>query len=166
MKTRTNQPVTDYDGIVEGLEEQASKNGIKVFEDIKDKDGHQRFIEGDIDVVEQTGVSYSYKKWSLSGTHLMLVICKRIENGTTTAGGFNAEVTLPEWITEKIVPLTQSGLLENKRFTGWNDTSTANTDFSFSLYKDSGKLKLYNSAVTSADNYNIRIVFDLLIDNE
>ena len=47
-----------------------------------DKDGHERFIEGDIPDPEITGLTPIYYKWSLSGTHLMIVMAGTIENGT------------------------------------------------------------------------------------
>ena len=34
--------------LLEAVEQESKLNGIKVFEDIKDKDGHNRFIEGNI----------------------------------------------------------------------------------------------------------------------
>ena len=63
------------------VQEQVSSGeleNVKVFENIVDKDGHKRFIEGDITFENITGVSKVYGKWSLSGNHLMIVICPKL----------------------------------------------------------------------------------------
>ena len=54
-------------------------------ENIYDEDEHKRFIEGDLTLQTIEGVSFSYGKWSLSGTHLMVVIAGSIANETVIA---------------------------------------------------------------------------------
>ena len=56
-------------------------------ENIKDDNGKFRFIEGTPIPTTTTGVTYSYSKWSLSGTHLMIVIVATGVNGTVCQNG-------------------------------------------------------------------------------
>ena len=145
-----------------------NKSNLKVFENIVDKDGHKRFVEGDITINTISGVTQKYGKWSLSGSHLMIVIALDIANGTTIAGstGF-ATLNLPAWIKDKIVPL-YSGYVSIKFF----DTIGSGTDTQIKAYlgKGTNPSVVYVSAggasYTSARDESVRIQFDLIIDNE
>ena len=65
---------------VDSVEE---KENLEIFERIVDKDGHKRFIEGEIELADSiTYLTNLYGKWSLSGSHLMLVICIRTDENT------------------------------------------------------------------------------------
>ena len=87
---------------------------VKVFEDIVDKDGHARFIEGDIDLAATTpeGVTKVYGKWSLSGSHLMIVLAGVIADGTTIGGAIWAKVNMPSWIINKIYPIFSNKVVQ------------------------------------------------------
>lgn len=52
------------------------------FEDIVDKNGNPRFIEGTITPETISGITFTYCKWSLSGTHLMIVLAGTCKNVT------------------------------------------------------------------------------------
>ena len=85
-------------------------NEIKVVKkpisSLVDANGNDRFVEGDITPVSMTGVTYSYKKWSLSGTHLMIVACGTITSGNKFVGGGDLfKVELPTWILAKVQPV-------------------------------------------------------------
>ena len=92
------------------IQEQASSGQlkeVKVFEEIVDKDAHKRFIEGEGDIVlEQEGVDFTYAKWSLSGSHLLLVIAGTVEDETVLTSSTTAIVNfyVPKWIYDKIYP--------------------------------------------------------------
>ena len=58
-------------------------NQYVLMNNIVDSNGNPRFVEGDFTLQEHDGISYSYSKWSLSGTHLILVITGTIDNDTT-----------------------------------------------------------------------------------
>lgn len=168
MKTRTNQPVTDYEGIVEGLEEQASINGVKIYEDIKDKDGHYRFIEGDGTPEEITGLTTVYCKWSLSGSHLMMVFAASVASATTiTNGSLLCQFALPTWVMDKIYPVwgVQNNLEVVSGAAYGEDWSTQN--FGYVVQKDTTaiKFKKVNDITTTAKR-SFRFECDLLIDND
>ena len=102
---------------VDSVEE---KENLKVFEHIVDKDGHKRFIEGDITMETITGVTQSYGKWSLSGSHLMIVLCASIENAASiTAGTTLARIAIPAWIHEKLVPMVTGSDYISRLTTNW-----------------------------------------------
>ena len=146
--------------IVNGQEVNANQ-----LEGILDKDGHNRFIEGDLTVATKEGVTATYSKWSLSGTHLMLVLAITIDNAVEYANGDDIfSVDLPQWIRNKIFP-TRLGIIEYKAVTAiGQDYSTQS--FSTYLWKDGALLKLNKSgALTLSAERSLRIQFDLLIDN-
>lgn len=156
--------------LLEAVEQEAKVNGLKAFENIVDKDGHKRFIEGEISLHSDmpSGVSKTYGKWSLSGTHLMIVLCLSIENTTTLSNGTNiGTCTLPSWISDKIYPVWQSLWIERKDFSAFADDWTAQT-FTCSMRKgaDNTLLIAKTGNLTLTSDKNVRIYFDLLIDNE
>ena len=139
---------------------------LKIFENIVDKDGHKRFVEGNITIVATEGFTQLYGKWSLSGTHLMLVVACSVENATTWLGGKKLyEVELPQWIMDKIIPVA-SQRIENKSYSMFDSEATSSQDFTTYFSKSSGKLVLTLSPLTTNNKRYFRVVNDLLIDNE
>ena len=134
-----------------------------IFEKIKDADGHARFIEGDLNVAEIEGVTFTYHKWSLSGTHLMLVVAGSVLDETDINTTEFATATLPQWILDKIYP-TYANII----FARDDDFFAANGDpqqAGVYLTKASDKLKIECYITLTADRF-FRLAFDLLIDNE
>ena len=136
-------------------------------ENIVDKDGHERFIEGDIDLAESVaeGIEKIYGKWSLTGTHLLLVICFSIASGTVHSFGKVVDsINLPQWIKDKIIPVaSQTVDLKSIAFYG-SDLSTQNT--TAYLVKSSNIVYINVGSITASADRSVRIAFDLLIDNE
>lgn len=145
-------------------------SGIKI-EDLVDKAGNKRFIEDDINIETISGVSKSYGKWSLSGSHLMLVL--QIVN--TTESDINlvdwsriGMCALPQYVLDKIVPIPPSSHIMVKQFDGCNDELTFGTN-PIKIYLDKGESGLnFNvwSSTTLEAGLTYRIEFDLLIDDE
>ena len=140
---------------------------VKVFEEIIDKDDHKRFIEGDITIAEITGVTKTYGKWSLSGTHLMIVIAGAIANATEIpyTSQFVVLDSIPSWINSKIVP-TFSNYVDSKQLLVYNDDSS-NQAWSINLRQNDDTKVMFISvgSLTASKDRNYRIVFDMLIDN-
>ena len=133
-------------------------------ENIVDLNGNKRFVEGDLAVKTITDVEFTYSKWSLSGTHLMVVIAG---NGKTSAvlDGEIATAVLPDYIKDKIYPtVSGSNLVDRKGMTlygsGPSQTST------ISMTKITNGLYFTASSVTLSEDKEFRIQFDLLIDAE
>ena len=133
-----------------------------------DKDGHPRFIEGAGENTAVTGVTYNYSKWSLSGSHLMIVLDVMIAGDTAlSTNDFDTTFDIPKWIYDKLYPAI-GVYLDAKNFdTSYNGYGLSGTQIGFYIYKDNGKLRLRNISYTasSADEH-CRVVFDFLIDNE
>lgn len=140
---------------------------LPVFENIVDKDGHKRFIEDDITVETIEGLTITYAKWSLSGTHLMIVIAGEAADETSITAPMKLTTinSLPSWIEDKIYPVVSS-FLDSKTVT-FRDLNWGTQDCAVFLTKENGHLVVYlNSTVTFTSDKGFRIQFDLLIDNE
>lgn len=144
------------------------KEDLEIFENIVDKDGHKRFIEGDGTPLSKEGVTTSYCKWSLSGSHLMMVVAVTIENGTIIAASDNlGNFALPSWILEKITPTFATNYVEVRSVT-LRDNSWAQQSLTIGLFKDTSAVKIIatGTGLTLSSTKSVRIQFDLLIDDE
>lgn len=137
---------------------------LPVFENIVDAQGNKRFIEGEINLRESvTQITKLYGKWSLSGTHLLVVLAFSVANETAVNSQTIANINVPEWVLNKIVPLFSNNV-DLKTFKAFaSDNSTQ--DISCFMDIDNG-LRLYLSNFTATNDRTCRIAFDLLIDNE
>ena len=152
-----------------------AKNNHLIFENIYDKNVHNRFIEGNINLSAEAataGLLKSYGKWSLSGSHLMLALCVEIPENVSFNASYLSYITLPTWIKNKIYPIIAGG----GDFIGYNTISIL-TENSYSvplpslftsLRVWSGDSVVISVGGISATNSKraFRIQFDLLIDNE
>ena len=144
---------------------------VKVFENIVDKDGHKRFIEGDITLKNTLpeGITKVYGKWALSGSHLLIVLCLNGANATEISANTEvADLDVPQWIKDKIYPL-YSGIsyVETRTITWYGSGWTGQTNLVSLRKVDANTLnvRFVNSLTFTADR-SVRISFDLLIDNE
>ena len=137
-------------------------------ESLVDSDGNRRFIEGDnVTSGIPAGVNIVYNKWSLSGTHLMIVVAGNIANGTEFAGtkAALAKAKLPEYILDKIVPVWANKNIDagtiQCRAADWS-TQQINV----AIEKDGEYVTIYtsDSRTFNADR-SFRFQFDLLIDS-
>lgn len=140
-------------------------NVAKIFEDIVDKDGHERFVEWEGTKATGEYVNVTYSKASLSGTHLMIVLAVTLKVGTIPSMVLT-EITLPSWIVNKIFNLW-STVVDYKSFTGRN-SGGGSQSVPFALQKSFNVLSinLLSSATISDGDKIFRVQFDLLIDNE
>lgn len=149
---------------VDSVEE---KEKLEVFEHIVDKDGHPRFIEGAVRSNVE-GINVSFGKWSLSGSHLMVVASGTFANTTVLTGKTILEtVDLPKWIYDKVYPnIAGSEIIEYKTFTFYaSDYTTQNASIRFD--KSGNKLNCFCAAtLTLTADRSFRIQYDLLIDDE
>lgn len=158
------------DGPVKGDLELESSGKAKIFENIVDKDGHKRFVEGNgAPNHDITGFTASYCKWSLSGTHLMCVLAGTFEVGCEI--GANANIVsfeLPSWIANKIFPVWSDYFIQR---IGLTLTSNAwGVQTLDGIIAKTGNLLIYNNTGTAltitSDDKHFRLSIDLLIDNE
>ena len=133
------------------------------FVNLVDSQGHDRFVEGVLDVKDVTGVTFNFKKWSLSGTHLMIVLTGVIADTTALAGTVLSDVNLPQWILDKLVPL-YSNVITTGTQTVYNE-DTSGQSLTRYIRKQTSKLEIVATMTASKDR-NFRLEFDFLIDND
>lgn len=137
-----------------------------LMENIKDRNGHNRFIEDNYECTEITGVEYTYTKWNLSGLILSIVLAFNVANTSVISSGtVVATIELPEWIYDKIYP-AWSNFLSWGTLTLLASDNTSQT-LSVSLTKESSGLviRTQGSVTLTADRTG-RQVWSLIIDNE
>lgn len=146
------------------------KGDVKSFENIVDKDGHKRFIEGLITTTAQEGITYNFAKWSLSGSHLLIVIFGSYANGTTISNDFIFGYLndLPTWIKDKIYPMYEDTIYVIFGQYSARGSGGATQPFNVNLAKSlDGTIDVRKSgAVTASGDKHFRVQFDLLIDND
>lgn len=145
---------------------------VKVFENIVDKDGHPRFLEGNINIQEVAGITKDYGKWALSGTHLLIVLCITGANDTAIASTTEiSELNIPKWIVDKITPLYAGISYIETKTAMWYGPAWSNQNNTVSLRKTGtpGEEVLsirFETSLNLNTEKSSRIAFDLLIDNE
>ena len=164
LKTRTNQPVEGDEIVNLKVTGQA-----KLFENIVDADGHNRFVEGNGNFTALSGeFEITYNKWSLSGTHLMLVLAGTVKAGTSIGRANNQTsfYALPAYILSKIKPLVGNNYIEYKAFTAYVNESNVMTGKTL-LGKSSNGVYIRFTGGGNVDvDRTFRIQYDLLIDDE
>lgn len=142
-----------------------SISGTIPFETIKDSAGHNRFVEGDVvHFTDVTGLTRTYSKWSLSGSHLMVVVAGTLANGTVIPSGYMlGRVDIPQWIKDKIYP-TFGNTIAAQKFIAYNSDGSTTQETNLFFAKGSN-IEIYVSAMTLTDDRFFRVAFDLLIDN-
>ena len=157
--------------------EDMTVSGKGGYEKIKDKDGVNRFVEGEIaadpsgDLGLPAGMECTYRHWSLSGNHLMVVLAGRftgdhIDQFSSVKHGF--DVHLPKTIYDKLVPLGDRGVICTADVWFWDNSygrEIIGTMEAFK-YKDDTFLSVgalqTNQAINSKGS-SWRVVFDILI---
>lgn len=143
---------------------------ITLMGNIVDSNGNKRFVEGDLFFgTTQEGVTTNYKKYSLSGTHLMLVLELEID-ADTSFNAFNVTCTLPDYIKNKIVALdtTSQIVIPTRSYTGmvagtWQQVSKLS---SYLAKSTQGLTMVIAQDGTHTAKTIYRIQYDLLIDSE
>ena len=142
-------------------------NNVKVFENIVDKDGHKRFIEGVIAVNEITGVSIPFAKWALSGTHLLIVLAGTIADTTDLSSGtkiFN-DISIPDWVRDKIVNINANRVAYINQYFYADDDTNQNATLTLNKRSDNKIDLIFYSSITFTKDRAFRTQIDLLIDN-
>ena len=140
-----------------------------LIDDIKDKDGNNRFIEGDVTLKNEiTGVTLDYGKWSLSGTHLLVVASGTIANATALewTGTFAICIGLPEWILDKIYTIGATSFVDSRTINVYNEDTTYQSMSSWLRKNGEDGLFIALDSFTATKDRTYRIAYDLLIDME
>lgn len=156
----TQETITTYEYSYQLLNDIAS---------LVDSAGNPRFIEGAGTPMEMEGFTSSYCKWSLSGTHLMIVLCGSFANATVLPNDkVIAEFNLPQFIKDKIFTVWGSNI--ETRSVSCTAASWSTQTMNVVFYKENAtgimKIKTLSTALTFTDTRYFRVQFDLLIDAE
>ena len=128
-----------------------------------DANGNDRFIEGTISYTEQEGLTITYNKWSLSGSHLMLVVAGSfVDEGTYSLYGVCEN--MPQWVKDKIYPVANENV-EIKSISAYG-SDLSHQEINAYLQRDGSVVDIYIPSFTATGNRAFRVAFDLLIDNE
>lgn len=140
---------------------------LGVMESLKDKNGHARFVEGDGVIEEhQPAFTNAYCKWSLSGSHLMLVLAGEVANTDTISSYYQlCSYNLPEWIMNKIYAVWGNYIEAKEVSFKASDWSEQTATIALKKNISNLDLLLTTDLVLTADR-GFRIQFDLLIDND
>ena len=130
-----------------------------------DSKGNPRFIEGEGTLATIAGITFTYNKWSLSGTHLMIVLAGIIADASVISTQDWATYTLPDFINNKIAPSFGSKDVIIKLENIYSP-SLSTQSVQFRLQKDSGNIAINVYQFTATAERKFRIQFDLLIDTE
>lgn len=139
-------------------------------ESIKDKDGHSRFIEGNLTLRSELegSMTLKYGKWSLSGSHLLIVLaCDVVANYVLSDGYYLTILDLPQWIVDKIVPIRDE-TIDTKGYYAYTNAWTM-VSKTLTLQKRDGRIQIRNmtgNTTFPSSASSFRVVFDVNIDNE
>lgn len=141
---------------------------LNAIEALVDDSGNPRFIEGNGTPATITGFTSTYCKWSLSGTHLMLVFAGILASGFVLEWDTNLRAdfdNIPAFILDKVALLYQQ-YVDKKIISIFGETGTESTS-RWVLSKEENKFVIRaTSGGTITEAKNFRVQFDLLIDNE
>lgn len=143
--------------------------GFPGMERIIDLNDNFRFVEGSGTNQQISGVTFTYSKFSLSGTHLMIVLAGQISNGSSLTNGQRLVLyELPQWVYNKIVPLFAQNNVDRKQVTFFaDDFSVQNASFILEKIPNTTRIAITHiGSFTVTANRQFRIQFDLLIDAE
>ena len=139
----------------------------KDISNLVDSKGNPRFIEGNGTPGTIEGFTSTYCKWSLSGTHLMIVLAGSFVNNTVLAANSTiATYPIPKFIYDKIYFVWQNNM-EIKTINSYaDDWSSQGIQFKFQKIGNETALKIETNNITFTANRSFRVQFDLLIDSE
>ena len=136
--------------------------------EIKDSYGRLRFVEGSANLTAITGLTITYNKWSLSGTHLTIVLEGEADNTlpTTQLNGIGIYVSMPRWLIRKIKPINLDRVVVSNASFVLDDYSTISRGVAFLMGNpetDYPVITMFNGTSPTIHS-GFRIQFDLLID--
>lgn len=139
---------------------------LNAIEALVDDSGNPRFIEGDGVPATIDGFTATYCKWSLSGTHLMIVLAGTFANGFAFTNGTKlASFALPNYIMDKIIPVWATRNIERKVYNVYDDSWGSQSNVIVLTKYDTLDIQ-QGTDFTATSDKKVRIQFDLLIDAE
>ena len=151
--------IDDIDDIVD-----TDLNPLIICENFNDANGNARFVGGNLSTSAISGITFTYAKWSLSGSHIMFVLCGEIAANTTLNVDVWASVNLPDYIKSKISGVFASTNIEVKDSRAYyDDWNSINIQTVLQKTSDGVQILMIQNPTSSAVAH-FRIQYDLLID--
>lgn len=129
-----------------------------------DKDGHERFVGGDISLYNDMPFTKLYGKWALSGSHLLIVLTLHMTNGAEFSYDAICKIELPQWIKDKLVVIFGSASVALNTATFYGTDLSAQYVNSYLTKSGDGTIQIYLGNITATADRTARIEYDLLID--
>ena len=166
-----NPTLSGNEATLDGLEVDGTKykvggSGGSTLDDIVDKNGNKRFIEGNGTPGSIDGLTSTYCKWSLSGTHLMCVLSATLGANTKLKGGILATFTVPDYIGRKIIPIWGNHIEIKEPYIKTREGSGPTMSVWVDYYNNNIKFDLLSIVDSANKERYFRIQFDLLIDTD
>ena len=172
---RVYQSGAEFDGDVEIDGDLDVIGDAKLFENIVDANGYNRFVSLPTSVSSGIQNITHYAKATLSGTHLMLVLAFDVTTGVVIGGDYSdlMVISLPNWIVDKIYGFAGGTYLTfNPALKGYTSTYyelNATIPYSINIDKINKTISIRwqsTTPITFEETGSFRIAFDLLIDND
>ena len=160
----TQEPITLYEYSYRLLDE--ASGGTNLLEDIVDKNGNKRFIEGNGTIESNVDFNSKYCKWSLSGTHLMCVLSASLSANTILGSGTLATFTVPDYIGSKIIPTWSNSIVMLEPYIKDSEGAGSTIAVRVNYYSNNITFELVAQAPALNKERYFRIQFDMLIDSE
>ena len=142
-------------------------SGGSTLDDIVDKNGNKRFVEGNGTPFESDAdFNSKYCKWSLSGTHLMCVLSGTLSANTILGAKTLASFTVPDYIGSKIITTWANRITMLEPYI--KDSEGAGGTIVVLVNYSSNNITFQLVAQVPAINREryFRIQFDMLIDSD
>lgn len=143
-----------------------TQGGGATLDDIVDSQGNKRFVEGNGTPTTASGVTTTYCKWSLSGTHLMCVLSATLSANTMLGAQTLATFVVPDYIGRKIFPVWGNHIEVKEPYIKTSDGAGATMSVWIDYANNNITFKLFTNVSAASSERYFRIQFDLLIDSE
>ena len=167
-----NPTLNGDEATLDGLEVDGTKykvgggSGTITLDDIVDKNGNKRFVEGNGIIESNVEFNSKYCKWSLSGTHLMCVLSASLSANTILPSQTLATFTVPDYIGSKIITTWSNRIIMLEPYIkdseGAGDTIVVLVNY----YNNNITFELVGRVAAINRERYFRIQFDMLIDSE
>lgn len=167
-----NPTLSGNEATLDGVEIDGTKykvgggSGIVTLNDIVDSKGNKRFIEGNGTPGSIDGLTSTYCKWSLSGTHLMCVLSATLSANETLPAEILATFTVPDYIGRKIITTWANHIAILEPYIKGSDGSGGTMPVWVNYSNNNITFELLGMISALSTNRSFRIQFDLLIDSE
>lgn len=167
-----NPTLSGDEATLDGLEVDGTKykvgggSGTITLDDIVDKNGNKRFVEGNGTLGSIDGLTSTYCKWSLSGTHLMCVLSATLSANKTLPAKILATFIVPDYIGRKIIPTWGNHVEIIEPYIKTNEGSGGTMSVWVDYDNNNIKFNLLAQVASASKDRYFRIQFDLLIDTD